>query len=653
MSHEVALLSAGTLPIIRRFSSPHPDFVMLQQMRTFARSWISGIFLVGLAATFGLWGIADVFQGNSDTSVATVGGEKIPAVIFQRNFTNMRNRAVQQSGGQLSPEISRMLGQQILQKTIDDSALAQAVANRGLIASDDQVRANIQQIPAFKGPLGSFDRATFLEVLSRNGYTEDSFIAESRTDIMRGQLIATVADGLQPSSDYAATIFNYLNERRAVQYVTLPASAAGNIPNPDDATLEAFIKTHAAQFSTPEYRDVTYASIGPDDLMNQVQVSDAQLREQYELKKDTYQIPEKRDVEQIPFPDLASAKAARAQIDAGKSFADIAASRGLKASDIAQGPQTLSDLGPDRGPAAFAVPSGGVTQPVKFIVGWVLIHVTKITPGVNKTFDDMKTSLRQDALKQLAASKISDVVNAFEDARAGGDTLADAAKKVGMHVVHVPAVDQNGLAPDGSKVALPTEPEFLPQVFKAETGEEGDPFGASDDKQFVLKVNGVTPPKPRSLDSVRAQVTAAWIAQEHTRRLADKAKMLAAEASAAHSLSGMATALSTTVQSSEALARETPSDALPSPLIDKIFSTPPAGAVFGPTAKGDSYIVALVTGVAHPPMPLGDPQYQQYLARLQQDLQKDMVSSLSQAARKKASVTINQKQVDQVIGGGS
>jgi peptidyl-prolyl cis-trans isomerase D len=168
-----------------------------------------------------------------------------------------------------------------------------------------------------------------------------------------------------------------------------------------------------------------------------------------------------------------------------------------------------------------------------------------------------------------------------------------------------------------------------------------------------LKVNGVTPPKPRSLDSVRAQVTAAWIAQEHTRRLADKAKMLAAEASAAHSLSGMATALSTTVQSSEALARETPSDALPSPLIDKIFSTPPAGAVFGPTAKGDSYIVALVTGVAHPPMPLGDPQYQQYLARLQQDLQKDMVSSLSQAARKKASVTINQKQVDQVIGGGS
>jgi peptidyl-prolyl cis-trans isomerase D len=626
---------------------------MLQQMRSFARSWISGVFLVGLAATFGLWGIADVFQGSTDTSVATVGSVKVPAAIFQRDFTNVRNRASQQSGGQLSSEMARMLGQQILQRTIDETALDQVVSNKGLSASDEQVRASVQQVSVFKGPLGSFDRATFLEVLGRAGYTEDSYIADTRADIMRNQLVATVANGDQPSPGYAATVFLYLNERRAVQYVTLPASAAGNIPNPDDAALTTYIKVNSAQFSTSEYRDVTYASIGPDDLMNQVQVSDAQLREQYELKKDTYQIPEKRDIEQIPFPDEAGAKAARAQIDAGKTFEDIAAARGLKPSDIAQGTQTLSDLGADRGPAVFGAPPNGVTKPVKFIVGWVLMHVTKITPGVNKTFDDVKASLRQDALKQLAASKISDVVNAFEDARAGGDSLADAAKKVGMHVVHVPAIDQNGLAPDGTKVQLPTEPEFLPQVFKAEVGDEGDPFGASDSKQFVLKVNGVTPPKLKPLDSLRADVTAAWIAQERAKRLAEKAKQLAAQASAAHSLSAIAAALSTTVQSSGPLTREGTTDVFPQPLINEIFSAPAATAVSGPTAKGDSYFVALVTGVAHPPLPPPGSQYQQQLlGKLTEDIQKDVVYSLSQAARKKATVTINQKQVDQVIGGG-
>jgi hypothetical protein len=150
---------------------------------------------------------------------------------------------------------------------------------------------------------------------------------------------------------------------------------------------------------------------------------------------------------------------------------------------------------------------------------------------------------------------------------------------------------------------------------------------------------------------VRADVTAAWIAQERAKRLAEKAKQLAEQATAAHSLSAVAAALSTTVQSSGPLAREGTTDVFPTPLIDEIFSAPAATAVSGLTPKGDSYFVALVTGIAHPPIPTGDPQYQQqFVGKLTQDMQKDIVYSLSQEARKKATVTINQKQVDQVIG---
>jgi peptidyl-prolyl cis-trans isomerase D len=66
---------------------------MLQQMRRFTGSWIAKILLAGLAGSFVVWGIADVFQGSADTSIASVGGVKIPAADFQRDFTNVRNRA--------------------------------------------------------------------------------------------------------------------------------------------------------------------------------------------------------------------------------------------------------------------------------------------------------------------------------------------------------------------------------------------------------------------------------------------------------------------------------------------------------------------------------------------------------------------------------
>ncbi|MGD0867071.1 MAG: SurA N-terminal domain-containing protein, partial [Rhizomicrobium sp.] len=226
---------------------------MLQQMRSFARSWISGIFLVGLAATFGLWGIADVFQGSSDTSVATVGGVKIEAQEFQRDFTNARTQATNRAGGQLSADKARALGEQKLQSSIDNAALDQIVASRGVVANEGDVRAYIQQIANFKGPLGTFDRNTFLQVLAQYSYTEGTFIAGVRADIARNQLLEAIANGIQASPAFTQTMFLFINERRAVQYVLLPPSAAGTIPDPDDATLTAYIKSHPDRFSTPEY----------------------------------------------------------------------------------------------------------------------------------------------------------------------------------------------------------------------------------------------------------------------------------------------------------------------------------------------------------------------------------------------------------------
>ncbi len=622
---------------------------MLQELRKLSKSWVSSVFLFALAASFGIWGIADIFRGNTDTSVATVGDIKIGADVYQRQVNNDKRSETQQNNGVLPPDRAKALAQQSLQRMISQTALDELAASKGFVASDDQIRAEVQSIQAFRGPLGTFDRPTFLQLLSTIGYTENSFIDQTRRDIIRSQLMDPAGNGVEVPAGYARAVFLFLNERRAAEYVVLTPDAAGSIANPDDATLAAYIKAHPGRFSTPEYRDVSYAGIGPDDVMNQLTVSDDQLRQAYELQKDKYVIPEKRDVEQITFPDEASAKAARAQIDAGKSFADIAAARGLKQTDIDQGTVTADSLGAERGAAAFAVPVGGVTQPVKFILGWVLIHVTKVTPGASKSFDDVKASLKQDALTALSGDKIKDVIAAFEDALAGGATLAEAAKKVGMHVGHVAAVDQNGLAPDGTKAQLPSAPEFLPQVFKSDVGDEGDPFGTADGHQYVIKVNGDIPPKLKPLDAVRAEATAAWIAERRAQLLADKAKALAAEANASHSIAAVAASLHLTPQSSGMLLRDTATPALPKDLVTSLFHAPAGGAVYGRGANG-SYIVARVTGIAHPPLPLGDPRYQQFVQQLSQQVSSDVVTSFAQAARDKEGVVINQQQVDQALG---
>lgn len=626
---------------------------MLQRMRSFSKSWISSIFLAGLALSFGVWGIADIFHGNTDTSVASVGGVKIPADLFQRDYRNFLKGAGNQLGHDVTPEEAhaRGLDKEALQSELSRTALDLVVAKQGLRATDAQVSSAIRAQPAFRGPLGGFDRETFLYRIQNAGFTEDSFVDLERHDIARNQMLVAVHDGFALPPGYAQLLFDYVNQQRIANFVRVPKEAAGKAPAPTDGQLASYIRLHASQFSTPEYKDIVYAVAGPQDVMNQVHVTDQELQQQYELKKDQYQIPEKRDVEQITFPDEASAKAGRAKLDSGTAFDQLAFERHLKQSDISLGSVVQADLGKDRGPAVFALPSGGTTQPIKSTFGWVLLHVNKITPGVNKSFAEVKDDLRKDVLNQLATAKLTDVTNAFDDASAGGATLADAAKRVGMRVIHVPAVDASGRAPDGSKADLPSTADFTAQLQKSEVGEEGDPFPSSDGNVYVIKINGVTPPKLKPLDEVRTQAAAAWTADWDRQRLSTVAQQLVEEARRKKNLSGIATKLNQSVQSTGVIFRSTKSATLPPELVQSLFDSQPGQIVAAPEANADGVVIAQVTGVSQPPNVQQTSVFVQFARNISNEAADDLDTTLAMAGRARLGVTINQSQADRVTGG--
>ncbi|HEY1612692.1 MAG TPA: SurA N-terminal domain-containing protein [Rhizomicrobium sp.] len=626
---------------------------MLQQLRKLSKSWISSIFLGALAFSFAIWGIADIFRGNVDTSVASVGGEKISVDDYTRDYHNFLRNVAGKEGHEISPDEARTkhYARDALETAISRTAVDQIVRSHGIIATDSEVSDSIRAVPAFKGPLGTFDRATFQQILARNNLTEDMFVAIERADLARSQLLSAVHNGFDLPLGYTKLFFDYLNEQRAIEYVTVSSDTAGPVPSPGDSQLQAYLTAHAAKFSTPEYRDVTYAVAGPQDVMSQLHVSEKDLQQQYELKKDQYQVPEKRDVEQITFPDAASANAARAKIDHGTSFADVATGRGLKPSDISLGTVVQADLGADRGPPTFALPQGGVSQPVKSNFGYVMLHVTTITPGVSHSFNDVKESLRKDVLNQLAQAKLTDVINAFDDASAGGANMEQSAKRSGMRVVHVQAVDRSGLTPDGSKAPLPASPDFLAQLQRSDVGEQGDPFPTADGNVYVIKVNGVTPPKLKPLDSVRAQVSADFVAQMQMERLAAKAQLLAREAESDKSLVRVAAALHTTVQTASPLARNAETDLLSAAMARKIFETPPLKIINMADKTGKAFVIARVTGIAHPPPPVGTGEYKRFGDSLTSEAASDMDTLLALAARDSVGVTINQPQVDRATGG--
>lgn len=615
---------------------------MLQQMRKYAKSWVSSVFLGALALSFAVWGIADVFRGNTDTSAFTIGSTTVPIEAFQQEFQD----AMRNAGATLQPDQTKILGQRVLDTMTLRTALDLLAEKLGLTVSDARLQQQIQAISAFAGPLGTFDHDKFLQVIGQHGYTEQSFVARSRQDTARSQLIRGVEGGFVLPDDYMRAIFAYIEERRAADYVTLTADKIGAIAPPSDAVLEAYVKAHAGEFSTPEYRTVSYAGITIDELAPTMTPTDKQVQDELDRNREKYIKPETRELEQITFKSEDDAKAARAELDHGKTFAQLATERKLKDGDWKLGNVVQADLDAARAAPFFALKEGETSAPVKSTFGWVLMHVAKITPGSTTSTADIKAIVQ----KLLAASKIADIGNAYTDAVAGGASVEEAARKSGMHYVHVNAVDAKGLAPDGSKAIDPANTELLDAIFKAEVGEDGDAFQTQDGSSYALHVDGVTPPKLKPLDAVRTQALAAWTAEQRLLKLKAEAVALAARANREGTLDGVAKAIGATIQKSTALSRQSADAPFLPPVTQAIFRAPAGGTVAAP-AGADSFVIARVTGIVHPVPPPNDLRYSQGALQFSGEVASDLTVTLAKAVQKKDKLSINQKAIDQAVGG--
>ena len=119
--------------------------------------------------------------------------------------------------------------------------------------------------------------------------------------------------------------------------------------------------------------------------------------------------------------------------------------------------------------AAFALKQGEVSQPVKGRFGIALLQVGKIEPGEEKTFEQIASQVKTEIAEGRAKSEVTTLRDKIEDERAAGSTLAEAAKKLGLSVINIEAVDRSGRGPDRQRSfrTCRRRPTSLVQLFRA------------------------------------------------------------------------------------------------------------------------------------------------------------------------------------------
>lgn len=627
---------------------------MLDQLRRGAGTVIAKIFIAVLVVSFGIWGIADIFRGFGANQLAMAGDTEITAQQFQRDYERLMRNLGRSTGRIITPADARRLGvpHQVLGRLVTDALLNDAASDLGLDVSNDTLAEKIRDDKTFAGASGKFDRRLFEQILAANGYNEKLFVAEQRQATRRRMLSDALVGGLAPPKPYLQALNRFQNEERTVDWIELGQDAAGPIPDPTPAELDAFFSANRDRFRAPEYRAIDYLALTPEAIADPSAVPEEDVRAAYE-RSGSFGEPERRHVQQIVFTDRARAEQTLAALQEGKDFDTVLKELGRSTSDVDLGLVERGDIvDPAVAEAAFSLEAGGTTL-VDGRFGPVLVRVTKVEPAHKRPFEEVEPELRHQLAVERARDEVLGLYDSIEDAFAGGATVAEVASRFGLEAGSVAAVDRSGHDPEGAKVDLPKAPDLLAQVFETDVGVENAPLQLGNTGYLWYRVTGVTPSHDRKLEDVRPEVVKAWTDEQVTKKLDALSEDVVRRVQTGEPLAEIAAELGVEVKQSGPIKRSPADDkTLPAPAVAAAFEGP-QGHVASVEAPGGGRIVLEVTEVKTPAFFAESADVEGLRQELAAALENTLLNDLVNALQREKGVTVNQRLLDQVVGASS
>ena len=623
---------------------------MLQALRRHAGSWVAKGFLLLLAASFGLWGVGDIFSGYRDPVVAEVGDRDIHASAFFNRYNQRLSELRRSLGGVVDESLIRQLGlpEQVLNDMARRLLIRVEVSERGLTAGEHDLGTWLQDQEMFRNSLGQFDRNLFTYAARAQGLQQEEFLlllGELRTSEL---LLDAVSSGAQAPDRWLRAFHALERERRRARAAVFLA-ADSDAPAP--AADEAVRARHADQgerYQTPHRRHLSYAILDPDDLKRAVAISEDELAEAFEQRRDEYFETERRQVRQYlaDSRDDADRVLARAREGIGLASAvdellgDPITELGLVARE---------ELEADYAEAVFSAGANTVHGPAETAFGWRIFEVADIQEARAPSLDDIRAVLTDALQLERALDLLHERAEVFYDERAGNASLEEAARASGAAVVTVTDIDAQGR--DIAGAAHPDAPDraLLALGFNVNAGTTSDLEELEDGRMVAVRVDQDIPARAMTFDEARADILEDLAEEARLTDARERAEAYAAGASGTASLSALATVHGGILHTSEPFTRNGEGVAADFPEVARqVAFELESGGTSSAEELGGGYVVVTLDEV----IPADDPTDDDLAAgrtALGAALGSDVVNSFIASLWTAHQVRINQTVLDRVL----
>ena len=489
---------------------------MLEKIREGLKGWIAWVViaLIGVPLALTFVGGDSTFAGGG--TAASVNGEDIPVVEFQRVLQDRMVARQQETRSQLSPEVEEQLKRETLDGLVLNRAVIQFVRESGFRVSAQRVANHIRSLPNFQVG-GQFSKPAYDAALAANGVPAAAFESEQRSLLEVNQL----QDGIAGSAFFTPGEFHRIialdQQRRDLEYVLFDAKVLGAAITPTDVEIQAYYATNAAQFQSEETVDLDYLEISLSDAARDYVPDEAALRKAYDAEPTRFRSAEEREAKHI----LISIGTERTDAEArklvdelagkladGADFAALAAQYSADPGSAARG----GDLGfAGRGvyvepfeEALFALQPGQTSAPVKTEFGYHIIRLGAVRASEGQDFEQVRGQLAEALREQKAQDEFYALAERLDDlALENPGSLEPAAREAGLQIRRYSGYTRAGGGPFGDNADLASA-VFSDAVL--EGGENTPLIELDPGRVLVARVAEHKLPAARPLAEVRDEI---------------------------------------------------------------------------------------------------------------------------------------------------
>lgn len=514
----------------------------MKSFRKLTNNLLFKIFLSFVALSFVFFGISGFLLGGSDNWVAKVGDTTINFNRYQQALKADREIVLSSSNSQEAIQYldSPQFKSDVLGRLTNRAIIEKLHEDLGIEASKNLILKSIAQDPSFKNEEGKFDHTAFTNFLTSKGYNEERYVQEIADNVVATMAIQTLSMAAPIDLASALEEENFNQEKRLANVVTISSKNVRKVATPSQKEITEFFAENQHQYQAPEFRKLSILRFSKQDFAKDFEISEADIRAEYEAIKDQLKTEENRSFYHVVFDKEEDAQSFSDKLAKGANFVTLAKQTQNKTkSDITLANVTQKNLPPELADKSFKLTLNKASTPLKSPLGFHVLLLTNIEPSSVISFEKAKSDLKKSMVKNREENVLQDKLALIDDSLLESNSLNATAKKFNFKTpINVTTNNVGRDEKDQEVKEIAGLSKFIENAFLLKKGQVSKIFylenaqNKTPQEFYIIQLDRIVKARSRELSEIKAQVTADLKAQNTQKALTDLVKKIGDEITA-------------------------------------------------------------------------------------------------------------------------